>query len=67
MNPLPAKNIMGLPIEPEYKRNFRLGTRFINWNGQILKYAKIDFGTLGKSDDGKHCRHVCYAWIKVKI
>lgn len=43
-------------------REHRIGTRYRQPDGAIFKYAKIDFGTLGKVD-GKMMRLVQYQWL----
>lgn len=60
--------MIGIPIEPDFERKYKLGTRKIDDLGQMSKYGKIDFGLLGTdSKTGKKYRNICYAWIIIKI
>ena len=47
-------------------REYRIGTRFIGWNGEIHKYAKVDFGIISHSVSGRAVRDIQYMWIQVK-
>ncbi len=60
--------MISLPIEPHFIRMHKLGTRKIDELGQMTRYAKIDFGIVGKdTDTGKQYRDACYAWIPVRL
>jgi hypothetical protein len=49
--------------EVDYVRQYRIGTRLVIAIGERYKYAKIDFGILGKLDN-KPMRHIEYRWIR---
>ena len=58
--------MIGLSIQPDFKRKHRLGMKKIDGNGDKFKYAKIDFGSMGKDLTGKRHRNICYSWIMYK-
>jgi hypothetical protein len=58
--------IMYIPIMPTKEKEAKLGTRMVREDGRHYKYAKIDFGPIGKID-GKQYRNILYAWLCVRI
>ena len=50
----------------DYKRRYKIGTRYIDVLGQIFRYVKIDFGSAGKINN-KIKRIVQYRWIQVRL
>lgn len=47
----------------DFKRKFRLGTKFIDEIGIIYKYVKIDAGIVGKDEKGKSIKNIFYGWM----
>lgn len=48
-------------------RLFKLGTRFMDVLGVTYKYAKLDFGVVGKDvETNKVYRHIEYQWIRIR-
>ena len=52
--------------QTDFKRGYRIGTRYINELSAIFKYVKIDFGSAGKIN-GKTKRIIQYRWIQVRL
>lgn len=44
-------------------RKHKLGICHMSPNGAMFRYAKIDFGSLGKTTDGKTLRLIQYRWL----
>ncbi len=52
----------------DYERKYRIGTRFVNALGLKCKYAKVDFGIVGRdTKTGKVRRSVQYMWLPVRL
>ena len=47
----------------DYDRKYKLGTLFLNEIGGKFQYAKVDFGVVGKTKNGKVLRHIRYMWF----
>ena len=62
-----GSEMIGIPVKPDFKRKYKLGTRKVDELGHKAKYAKIDFGIVGVDPEtGKKYRNICYTWVYYK-
>jgi len=52
-----------LLIKLSEKREFKLGTTYVDENNRFWKYAKIDFGVAGKVEN-KTYHNIKYGWVR---
>lgn len=49
--------------QADMTREYRIGTQFITALGAKWQYGKVDFGIIGKTNDGKVLRDIRYMWF----